>query len=135
MGYLVLMIFLAIDIAIGVLTLVAGVKVISKAGYSGWWILITLVPFVGFVMFLVFAFSKWPVEVRLEAAERSNRQSGPHGWDPDGAGGRAPVGSPPGWGRSSGSPGARPGRSLGTTCAEGAVRPRTTDGRGGPGGI
>jgi hypothetical protein len=109
MGYLVLMVFLVIEISIFVLSLVAGGKIVAKAGYSGWWILITLVPFVNFVMFLVFAFSKWPVEVRLEAAERPNRQSGPYGWDPYGTGGRAAVGSPPGWGRSSGGSGGLPG--------------------------
>src|SRR5271165_7166823 len=43
-----------------VASIVAGVKILTKAGYSGWWILICLVPIVNFVMFLVFAFSDWP---------------------------------------------------------------------------
>jgi hypothetical protein len=111
MGYLVLLVLLVIELSLGVLSIVAGVKVISKAGYSGWWILITLVPVVGFVMFLVFAFSKWPIQARLEAAERgpSGGRSGGYGWDPYGPGTRAAVGgqSPwgPGQGRSGGAPG------------------------------
>ena len=108
MGYLVLMVFLVIELGIGVLTIVAGVKVLTKAGYSGWWILITLVPIVGFVMFLVFAFSKWPVQVRLEAAERGRQaggQTGPYGWDAYGAGAGAAVGGQAPWGRGPGGPG------------------------------
>jgi uncharacterized membrane protein YhaH (DUF805 family) len=68
------MAFLAIELVVAVISIVATVRVITKAGYSGWWILISFVPFVNLVMFLVFAFSKWPVEQRLEAAERSGRQ-------------------------------------------------------------
>ena len=108
MGFLVLMVFLVIELGIGVLTIVAGVKVISKAGYSGWWILITLVPIVGFVMFLVFAFSKWPVQVRLETAERSRPsggQMGPYGWDVYGGDGRAAAGGQTPWGQGPGGPG------------------------------
>ncbi len=107
MGYLVLMVFLVIELGIFVLSIVAGVNVIAKAGYSGWWILITLVPIVNFVMFLVFAFSRWPVQVRLEAAERSRQsggQMGPYGWEAYGGGARAPVGGQTGWGQG---PGAR----------------------------
>jgi hypothetical protein len=95
-----------------VLSIVAGVKVISKAGYSGWWILISLVPVVNFVMFLVFAFSKWPIEVRLEEAERgrqSGGRSGAYGWDPYGAGARAAAGGHAPWGQSPGRSGGAPG--------------------------
>lgn len=35
-------------------------RIIRKAGYSGWWALIILVPFLSIVMVWVFAFSKWP---------------------------------------------------------------------------
>lgn len=44
-----------------VLSIAACVKIISKAGYSGWWILIAFVPAVNVVMFFVFAFSEWPI--------------------------------------------------------------------------
>jgi len=36
------------------------VKILNKAGYSGWWCLILLVPLVNIVMFWVFAFAQWP---------------------------------------------------------------------------
>ena len=33
-----------------------------KAGYSGWWSLLMIIPVVNLVMIWVFAFAKWPVE-------------------------------------------------------------------------
>jgi energy-coupling factor transporter transmembrane protein EcfT len=36
--------------------------VVKKAGYSGWWVLLGLVPIVGLVMLWVFAFSRWPID-------------------------------------------------------------------------
>jgi hypothetical protein len=35
-------------------------KILSKAGYSGWWCLIGLVPLVNLIMLWVFAFAWWP---------------------------------------------------------------------------
>lgn len=48
-------------ICFAVLFLIAWVKIITKAGYSGWWVLTGLVPLVNIIMFFVFAFSQWPV--------------------------------------------------------------------------
>jgi uncharacterized membrane protein YhaH (DUF805 family) len=53
-------VFLLIYLAVAVLMIVATVKILSKAGYSGWWVLIGLVPIANVVMFVVFAFSDWP---------------------------------------------------------------------------
>ncbi len=36
------------------------VKILRKAGYSGWWILIWVVPIANIVMLWVLAFSDWP---------------------------------------------------------------------------
>jgi uncharacterized membrane protein YhaH (DUF805 family) len=36
------------------------VRVLRKAGYSGWWCLLMLVPFVNLIMIWVFAFAHWP---------------------------------------------------------------------------
>jgi len=36
------------------------VRILHKAGYSGWWSLLTLVPIVNIAMIWVFAFSGWP---------------------------------------------------------------------------
>jgi hypothetical protein len=51
-----------IAIAIWVVFLIAYVKIISKAGYSGWWVLIMFVPIVNVIMLLVFAFKEWPIQ-------------------------------------------------------------------------
>jgi hypothetical protein len=101
-------VFLIVELFFFVVAIMAWVKIISKAGYSGWWVLIGIVPLVGAIMFLVFAFSKWPIQERLEAATTSNRQPmGPDGWSRGGGwsppGGpqslQGPIGAPPpqGW--------------------------------------
>ena len=36
------------------------VRILNKAGYSGWWSLILFVPIVSIIMVYVFAFSQWP---------------------------------------------------------------------------
>lgn len=38
------------------------VRIVRKAGYSGWWALAGIVPIFGYIMLIVFAFSTWPVE-------------------------------------------------------------------------
>lgn len=43
-------------------------KIASKAGFSGAWSLILLVPMVGFVAIWAFALMKWPIEERAERA-------------------------------------------------------------------
>ncbi|MFD6176085.1 MULTISPECIES: DUF805 domain-containing protein [unclassified Isoptericola] len=52
---------IVVYLAIAVLFLIAYIRIIQKAGYSGWWILVGIVPILNVVMFLVFAFSRWPV--------------------------------------------------------------------------
>jgi hypothetical protein len=53
---------IAITVAVWLLFFIAYVRIIQKAGWSGWWILIGLVPVVNVVMFLVFAYSRWPLQ-------------------------------------------------------------------------
>jgi hypothetical protein len=36
------------------------VRIVRKAGYSGWWATILLIPLVNIVMIWVFAFADWP---------------------------------------------------------------------------
>ena len=36
------------------------VKVLNKAGYSGWWCILAIVPLVNLIMLWVFAFASWP---------------------------------------------------------------------------
>ena len=47
--------------AVAIIFLIAYIQIIRKAGYSGWWVLVGIVPLLNIVMFLVFAFSTWPV--------------------------------------------------------------------------
>ena len=46
----------------------AGVTVVRKAGYSGWWVVAALVPLVNVVMIFTFAFADWPVLQQLRRA-------------------------------------------------------------------
>lgn len=43
---------------------IPAVKILQKAGYSGWWVIASFIPMVNVVMFWVFAFTRWPVEER-----------------------------------------------------------------------
>lgn len=47
-------------------TFVINWRIVSKAGYNGALSLLLLIPLVGWIMMVVFAFSKWPIEQRLE---------------------------------------------------------------------
>jgi uncharacterized membrane protein YhaH (DUF805 family) len=40
--------------------LIPAIKILRKAGYSGWWCLLLFVPIVNIVMYWVFAFARWP---------------------------------------------------------------------------
>lgn len=42
------------------------IRIIQKAGYSGWWCLIALIPFGAIVGLWVFAASDWPALKRSE---------------------------------------------------------------------
>lgn len=52
-------------IVIWLVFVIAYVKIITKAGYSGWWILILLVPIANIVMVLIFAYKEWPIQREL----------------------------------------------------------------------
>ena len=43
-------------------------RILNKAGYSRWWVLLIFVPLVNLIMIWVFAFAKWP---RLEQAKNA----------------------------------------------------------------
>jgi len=85
--------FIVIAVVVAVFSLVCQVKIITKAGYSGWYVLTGFVPILGFVMFLIFAFGKWPIQERLEAAERGTSRGYP---PPPYSGGSAGPGPGPG---------------------------------------
>lgn len=81
-----------ISLAILVLFVVAYIKILHRAGYSGWWVLILVVPVVNVVMILVFAFKRWPVQEELDRY----RHSATVGYHPGVAGGYQPGGYNPG---------------------------------------
>lgn len=59
--HVLILVFLFLGAGVWAIYIVAGIKIITNAGYSGWWLLVTFVPLVGWVFFFVFAFSDWPV--------------------------------------------------------------------------
>ena len=97
------LVVLAIYLVFVVIGIIAAVKVVTKAGYSGWWVLITIVPLVGFVFILIFAFSTWPATRELEML-RAQVHGG--GYRPGGYGGGYNAG--PGGGQGPDPLGPRP---------------------------
>jgi len=63
--------------AVAIIFLIAYIQIIRKAGYSGWWVLVGLVPLLNVVMFLVFAFSRWPVTQERDALRARGGYLGP----------------------------------------------------------
>jgi hypothetical protein len=68
-----------LGLAIWLVFLIAYIKIISKAGYSGWWVLIMFVPIVNVIMLLIFAYKEWPIQRELKElrAWASQIQRGP----------------------------------------------------------
>jgi len=77
-GAIAAVVYLAIVVAV----IVGTVKIISKAGYSGWFVLLALVPLVNIVMFFVFAFSDWPVQKEIRRYRQGGYGVGPGGYPP-----------------------------------------------------
>lgn len=53
-------------VAILIAMLYPYVRIIRRAGYSGWWMLTMFVPIVNIIMLWIFAFAKWPAISRAE---------------------------------------------------------------------
>ena len=71
-------------LVMAIIVFVAYVKIISRAGYSGWWVLVMFVPILNVVMLLIFAYKQWPIQRELaelrgwaNQIQRSNDQRGP----------------------------------------------------------
>jgi uncharacterized membrane protein YhaH (DUF805 family) len=52
-----------------VLTVVLFVPVLRKAGFSGWWIVLFMIPIVGIVFLWIFAFVQWPSDKQQSALD------------------------------------------------------------------
>ena len=51
-----------------VISVVAIVRIVQRAGYNGWWVLIIVVPIVNMLALWYFAFGPWPAYMRSERA-------------------------------------------------------------------
>lgn len=51
-------------IIIAVVWVVPAAKILTKAGFSGWWCLVLLIPFINVIAYWVFAFVRWPSQGR-----------------------------------------------------------------------
>jgi uncharacterized membrane protein YhaH (DUF805 family) len=60
------MISVVVSLLVLVVWLVPTVKILHKAGYSGWWCILSLIPLVNIIFLWVFAFADWPA---LRAAQ------------------------------------------------------------------
>ena len=76
-----LAVVIIIGIAFWLVFVIAYIKIISRAGYSGWWVLIVIVPIANIVMLLIFAYKEWPIQRELRElrgwAEQIQRNQGP----------------------------------------------------------
>jgi uncharacterized membrane protein YhaH (DUF805 family) len=48
-------------LAPALLSIIAIVRIVQRAGFSGWWALITFVPVVNLLALWYFAFVQWPI--------------------------------------------------------------------------
>ncbi|HXW82096.1 MAG TPA: hypothetical protein VEJ84_21545 [Acidimicrobiales bacterium] len=82
---------LMVELAIAVLIVVGWARILRKAGYSPWWLLVGFVPVLNVIMFLVFAFSPWPA-LQNRASYNGGGPLGPYGGGqyPYYGGGRGP---------------------------------------------
>ena len=88
-----LFVLVLLYVAIAIVMVWAYVRIIRRAGYSGWWVLIGLVPLVNLVMLLVFAFREWPIQREL-AQLRAYAAHGQGGYQ-SGYGHQSGYGYPP----------------------------------------
>lgn len=49
------------------------VKILHKAGFSGWWAVLMFIPLVHFVMIWIFAFIDWPASKKNQRSVLCNR--------------------------------------------------------------
>ena len=85
-----------IGIAFWLVFVIAYIKIITRAGYSGWWVLIVIVPIANIVMLLIFAYKEWPIQRELrELRGWANQiQRGQQGYGQQGG---SPYGQDPGY--------------------------------------
>lgn len=55
-----------VALALLVFSIILNWRIVSKAGYSGALSLLLLIPLVGFIMYIWFAFAEWPVQKKAK---------------------------------------------------------------------
>lgn len=99
----------------------AYVNIVRRAGYSGWWVLIGLVPIVNVVMFMIFAFKEWPVQRELATLRAIASHHG-YAPGPDGSfGSLGAYGQTGAYGQGVPTPG--PGQGYGPPTGPGYAAP------------
>ncbi|GGC62766.1 hypothetical protein [Chelatococcus reniformis] len=58
----------AIVLALFFLVMFPAAKIARRAGYSGWWCVAAVIPFVSLVVLWVFAYARWPNLARTDAS-------------------------------------------------------------------
>jgi len=58
------------------------VRIVRRAGYSGWWVLMALVPIGNLVMLCLFAFKEWPIQRELTYLRGYAAATGLRGYAP-----------------------------------------------------
>jgi len=71
------LIYLLVVAVLLVAALLGAARAVSKAGYSGWWALLLLVPVVNLVALSIFGGADWPVLRRLRALEGAPGRTAP----------------------------------------------------------
>jgi len=61
-------VMIALLAAPAVVSVIAIVRVVQRAGYSGWWVLIMFVPILNMLALWYFGFAPWPADTRLARA-------------------------------------------------------------------
>ena len=65
---LLIFVMLGLLAAPAVVSVVAVVRIVQRAGYSGWWVLIMFVPILNMLALWYFGFGPWPADTKLARA-------------------------------------------------------------------
>ena len=61
---------LIVIVVIGILVVVPFWKIFTKAGFSGGWSLLMIIPFIGIVILFYLAFAEWPIQRELKKLKK-----------------------------------------------------------------
>src|SRR3954471_5704222 len=76
----VLVVLIVLYVALIVFVIWCYVRIIRRTGYSGWWILMSLVPIGNLIMLGFFAFKAWPIQRELTYLRQHSAMTGLPGY-------------------------------------------------------